>query len=68
MKGREKGSVRTAELKAQNPGSTGNFEIAVGSLVGLAYKSRDGCSIRLRTLGIDLSVVWSYHTLLGRVV
>ena len=27
LKGREKGSVRTPELMAQNPGSTGGFEI-----------------------------------------
>ena len=38
MKGREKGSVRVAGVKSYNPESTWNFEIAVSSLAGLAYK------------------------------
>lgn len=46
LKGREKGTVgTTAEMKAQNPESIGNFEIAISSSVGLAYKGGGRCRV-----------------------
>lgn len=40
LKSREKGSVRTAGVKAYNPESPGNFEMAVSSSVGIKMWGR----------------------------